>query len=291
FCDDIVTGNSLCIHRIIQNNTTEFHDEICTLFSDGLSYEISRYKDAKLDNNRKLGYESQLAIKAVTRKDLSRLLSTHFLPLEEADNKGYACFAMTGDIQLINQEPVDNLSSISVRQVNNILTVESTIKNIIGCARYSIDMERGGMPIECLATIDGKGFHWQCKLQNCDGIWIPEETSFVSINSDDTFYCYKYLWKENTINAKIPADTFSLNSLGVHRGTVVYDYRTGYEQILSDSEFPSMPQYYVEKIKRSPVAGIALVVAIIIAIITILAIIVRIVMRFYNKRKCNISEE
>jgi hypothetical protein len=35
FSDDIVTGDSHCIHHVLRNYNTEFHDEICTFFFFG----------------------------------------------------------------------------------------------------------------------------------------------------------------------------------------------------------------------------------------------------------------
>jgi hypothetical protein len=232
--------------------------------------------------NRKLSYESTLAIRAVTRNDLSRLLSTHFIPLEKTDFIDLRLGALKRYYEIALKYPPSETSNITVRNVNNLLVIESYIKNINLRARYCFDMQCGAMPVEYLSIRNEQGVHWQSRLQNYSGVWIPEEIQMVYKLSDGTQEWCKYIWKENTINAKIPKEVFSINSLGVHRGTTVYDYRTGAESVLSDSKLPPMPNDNIENLKHFSMTRIVLIVLGIILIL--IAVIAKIVKKIKENR-------
>jgi hypothetical protein len=212
----------------------------------------------------------------VTRNDLSRLLSTHFVPLEKLDFVEQGKRALERYCEIAVNFPQSDTSHIIVRKVDNLLVIESHIKNKNSRSRFYFDMQRGCMPIEILSVEGERGNHWQCRLQNHEGIWIPKETLMVCELSDGTQEWCKYIWKENIINAKIPKEIFSINSLGVHRGTEVYDYRTGTEYILSDPKLPPMPDDHIEELKRISITRIVIItLGVILIFIAIIAKIVK----------------
>jgi hypothetical protein len=284
FSNDVLTGNSICTYRIIYGGEENdgLHNEVCTLWVDGLSYEISRYMTTKDNRNKKLSYESKLSVRAITCKEMSRLLSTHFFPLEKIDFGGHA-YDFGGHVfdslktyyEIATTSSPSDSSHIFVYKNDGVLTIESTIKNSYG--RFAVDMRCSSMPVEFVSVNNDKGIHWQCNLQNHEGIWIPKEILLVADLSDGTREWYKYIWKENTINAEISKEVFSIDSLGVHRGTKVYDYRTGTEYILSDPKLPPMPDDHIEDLKRISITRIAIIILGIILIL--IAVIAKIVER------------
>jgi hypothetical protein len=289
FSEDVLTGNSISKYRVTYGGDKKdgLHDEVCTLWKDGLSYEVSRYMTSENNRNKKLSYESKLLVRAITRKEMSRLLTTHFFPLEKIDRSGHA-YDFGGHVFdslktyseiAATSSPADS-SHISIRHIDNILTIESTIGK--SCGRFAINTRCGSMPVEFVSVNNDKGVHWQCHLQNHNDIWIPKEILLVADLSDGTREYCKYIWKENIINAEIPKEVFSINSLGVHRGTTVYDYRTGTEYILSDPKLPPMPDDHIEELKRISITRIVIITLGVILIL--IAIIAKIVKRIKKNR-------
>jgi hypothetical protein len=134
----------------------------------------------------------------------------------------------------------EDTSHIKVILKDGLLTIESVIQDNL--ARYTVDMNCGSMPVEFLSVnAEKRGTHWKCCLQNVDGIWIPEETMMITDLSDGTREWTRYHWKKNVLNKPIDQSVFSLDSLGLHRGTRVYDYRTDEEYIISDNKYPPFP--------------------------------------------------
>jgi hypothetical protein len=274
FNNDVLTGDSITIRRIIYGGDKKngLHDEVCTLWTNGLSYDVSRYMTIENNSNKKLSYESKLSIRAITCKEMSRLLTTHFFPLEKIDFGGHA-YDFGGHVfdSLKTYYEIGTTSSpaesshISIRHVDNVLTIETTIGKSYG--RFAVDTRCSSMPIEFMSVNNDKGVHWLCNLQKHNGVWIPKEILLVADLSDGTREWYRYIWKENIINAKIQENVFSINSLGVHRGTMVYDYRTGAEYILTDTKLPPMPnEQIVEDLKRFSIIRIVIITLAIIII-------------------------
>jgi hypothetical protein len=281
FYDDIVTGNSLCHYRKIRSKEKKYHDEIDTLFMQGTSYEISRYLDPAESKDRELSYESKLTIKIVDRANLSRLLSTHFLPIEKSDFNNSVVGALDRYFTLAQESSPEKSSHIKITEIKGRLTIESTIRNHF--ARYSVDLNRGGMPVEFIAIEDGKGIYWKCQLQKIDGIWIPAETLMINDYPDATREWFKLIWKKNELNISIPKETFSIDSLNLHRGTIVYDYRIDEEYVISDDKYPPLPSSVVP-VRHNPY-WLSRLILIGLGTILLLAALVRVYLKWRAKHK------
>jgi hypothetical protein len=238
FWSDVVSGKSSCQYQAIKGGTPDFYDEICTLFVDGVLYEISRFQNVSRVKKDGLSYESKLGIRLVDKNNISGLFATHFIPIEKTDyNK--LVFILNGYLEIAQKEPANKTSHIHVSVKDKVLTIETTIKSAY--ARYAVDLDKGGMPIEVLSIDSGKGVHWKCNLQKVSNIWIPKETFEVMDLTDGTREWEKCTWLKNSLNVPISDDSFSLKVLKLHRGTLVYDYRTGVEHVIEGEEYPPLP--------------------------------------------------
>jgi hypothetical protein len=268
FWSDIVSGKSSCQYQFTKKGTQGFRDETCTLFVDGLSYEISRFQNVSQVKKDGLSYESKLVMKPVDKNNVSRLLATHFIPIEKTDYNNLV-FILNGYIEIAQKEPANKTSHIHVSVKDKVLIIESTIKSAY--ARYAVDLDKGGMPIEVLSIDGGKGVHWKCNLQKVSNIWIPKETFMVMDLTDGTREWAKYTWLKNSLNVPISDDSFSLKVLKVHRGTLVYDYRTGLEHVIEGEEYPPLPGMMPEY-KRTAYFRYAIITLGILMIVTSLFI-------------------
>ena len=255
FSNDIVTGQLFCRNRILQSSNKTSHNEYCTFFENGVSYEISRYMDVSSWQDSDRAYESKLAIKAVDRENLSEHLFSQFLPIERTDFNGKVIDALNTFLRVAKTSTQEDTSNINVYEQETLLTIELLSQGHL--TRYVVDMSRGAMPTELVNIHEGKGVHWKCRLQNVDGIWIPQETMVIMDFSGGVRLWTKDRWEENVLNKPIDQSVFSLESLGLHRGSRVYDYRTDEEYVISDDKYPPFPTKTIVP-KRHAVTSYAL---------------------------------
>jgi hypothetical protein len=119
-------------------------------------------------------------------------------------------------------------------------------------SHYTFDMKRGG----CVVFYKSGKFIWNCELQQIAGVWIPLKITEESVFSNNHYKILTMTWTAQKINEPIDEKLWTVPSLGVRRGTLGFDARTGTSFTVDGDEYlPSPEQEEFEQIlKNAPAA-------------------------------------
>ena len=133
----------------------------------------------------------------------------------------------------------------------------------------TFDLNKGGLLIESRfeTTEDGKTVSERTAKtipQQVAGVWIPKER-IETISEPDCKLNYRLSWIENEINVPVD-DEFTFAKMGVERGSIALDLKTGEESIVTGDDYvaPEKPTEPRRKVWIMPLVSVVVVILVLV---------------------------
>ncbi|MDR3110119.1 MAG: hypothetical protein LBU65_10620 [Planctomycetaceae bacterium] len=177
-----------------------------------------------------------------------------------------------------------------VPENNNIIFENKSSVGIISVEKkfvFDMSQKANNVTYEYIRRDAGKvvdTVNWKCNFQKNSGFLIPKKITWFRKNTLENFTINETVdWKLNNINTELPADAFSLQRLGLHRGDSLYDSRTETTVVITGDDFPE-PFYSYDNKPKFTLTSVLLIVT------GLCCIVLSIILKFINWYKNHRAE-
>ena len=106
---------------------------------------------------------------------------------------------------------------------------------------YTIDRGQGSNLVEYDAADNDSGVgdreNWKYEYEEVGGVWVPKEVHGEVLCADNRRFARTLSWQKNVVNAPVEEAEFSIAKMGMRRGDLVQDERTGESYFVQGEEY------------------------------------------------------
>ena len=138
--------------------------------------------------------------------------------------------------------------------------------------RYVVNLSQGGNMLKYEGKVGASEETWTYQYEKFGEVWVPKKITYHTRNENEE-YTRNLEWVENVVNEPLRQDQFSLPTLGLRRGDVIRDARTGTRLTVQGNEYPPAPDAEASPAQHST-SRAWMVITSLILIVVLVAILV-----------------